>query len=203
MSMSITSIDLMSVRFLFFFSLSCALSESSHSLCSARYRQLLQRWYLCFLQQLPQVRTMSGCGHIHPCAYWHHFIAQESGFREATADRVVRDLSGGRAASPFAPDGACRARHTSNHPHQSISRHSGSRAHCISTFSVVESSSLLLREGRRALLAAIFMWHLQCTLDALPLGSQVPPTGVNTQSVPVVSDKIQRPTSYRYPCCLA
>ena len=127
---------------------------------------------------------MSGCGHIHlgSCAYWYHFIAQGSRFREATADRIVRDLSAsdGHAASPFAPDGTCRARHTSNHPRQSILGHSSSRARCIrfSTFSVVESSSLLLREGRRALLAAIFMWHLQCILDALPSGSQVPLTGV-------------------------
>jgi hypothetical protein len=54
------------------------------------------------------------------------------------------------------------------------------------------SSSLLLTEGRRALRTAIFMRHLQRVLDALPSGSQVPPTDVNAQSIPVVSDKVQR-----------
>jgi hypothetical protein len=34
--------------------------------------------------------------------------------------------------------------------------------------------------------------HLQRVLDALPSGSQVPPTDVNAQSIPVVSDKVQR-----------
>jgi NAD(P)-dependent dehydrogenase (short-subunit alcohol dehydrogenase family) len=54
------------------------------------------------------------------------------------------------------------------------------------------SSSLLLTEGRRALRTAMFMRHLQRVLDALPSGSQVPPTDVNSQSIPVVSDKVQR-----------
>jgi hypothetical protein len=54
------------------------------------------------------------------------------------------------------------------------------------------SSSLLVTEGRRALRTAIFMRHLQRILDALPSGSQVPPTDVNAQSIPVVSDKVQR-----------
>jgi len=54
------------------------------------------------------------------------------------------------------------------------------------------SSSLFLSEGRRALRTAIFMRHLQRVLDALPSGSQVPRTDVNSQSIPVVSDKVQR-----------
>jgi hypothetical protein len=54
------------------------------------------------------------------------------------------------------------------------------------------SSSLLLTEGRRSLRTAIFMRHLQRVLDALPSGSQVPRTDVNSQSIPVVSDKVQR-----------
>jgi hypothetical protein len=53
-------------------------------------------------------------------------------------------------------------------------------------------SSLFLTEGRRALRTAIFMRHLQRVLDALPSGSQVPRTDVNSQSIPVVSDKVQR-----------
>jgi len=36
------------------------------------------------------------------------------------------------------------------------------------------------------------MRHLQRVLDALPSGSQVPRTDVNSQSIPVVSDKVQR-----------
>ena len=58
--------------------------------------------------------------------------------------------------------------------------------------SSASSSSLLLTEGRRALRTAIFMRHLQRVLDALPSGSQVPRTDVNSQSIPVVSDKVQR-----------
>jgi len=58
--------------------------------------------------------------------------------------------------------------------------------------SSASSSSLLLTEGRRALRTAILMRHLQRVLDALPSGSQVPPTDVNSQSIPVVSDKVQR-----------
>ncbi|KAH9965501.1 hypothetical protein BC827DRAFT_1185038, partial [Russula dissimulans] len=54
------------------------------------------------------------------------------------------------------------------------------------------SSSLFLSEGRRALRTAIFIRHLQRVLDALPSGSQVPRTDVNAQSIPVVSDKVQR-----------
>ncbi|KAI0002234.1 hypothetical protein BJV74DRAFT_817993 [Russula compacta] len=54
------------------------------------------------------------------------------------------------------------------------------------------SSSLFLIEGRRALRTAILMRHLQRVLDALPSGSQVPRTDVNSQSIPVVSDKVQR-----------
>lgn len=54
------------------------------------------------------------------------------------------------------------------------------------------SSSLLLTEGRRSLRTAVFMRHLQRVLDALPSGSQVPRTDVNSQSIPVVSDKVQR-----------
>jgi hypothetical protein len=54
------------------------------------------------------------------------------------------------------------------------------------------SSSLFLTEGRRALRTAIFMRHLQRVLDALPSGSQVPRTDVSSQSIPVVSDKVQR-----------
>ncbi|KAI0250928.1 hypothetical protein BJV78DRAFT_1127092 [Lactifluus subvellereus] len=53
-------------------------------------------------------------------------------------------------------------------------------------------SSLFLTEGRRALRTAILMRHLQRVLDALPSGSQVPRTDVNSQSIPVVSDKVQR-----------
>ena len=53
-------------------------------------------------------------------------------------------------------------------------------------------SSLFLIEGRRALRTAILMRHLQRVLDALPSGSQVPRTDVNSQSIPVVSDKVQR-----------
>jgi hypothetical protein len=60
--------------------------------------------------------------------------------------------------------------------------------------SSASSSSLLLAEGQRALRIAIFMRHLQRVLDALPPGSQVPPTDVNAQSIPVVGDnlKVQR-----------
>jgi NAD(P)-dependent dehydrogenase (short-subunit alcohol dehydrogenase family) len=54
------------------------------------------------------------------------------------------------------------------------------------------SPSLFLTEGRRALRTAIFMRHLQRVLDALPSSSQVPRTDVNSQSIPVVSDKAQR-----------
>ena len=54
------------------------------------------------------------------------------------------------------------------------------------------SSSLFLTEGRRALRTAIFMRHLQRVLDALPSGAQVPQTDVHSQSIPVVSDKVQR-----------
>jgi hypothetical protein len=61
-----------------------------------------------------------------------------------------------------------------------------------SSASSSSSSSLLLTEGRRALRTAIFMRHLQRILDALPTGAQVPPTDVNAQSIPVVSDKVQR-----------
>jgi len=53
-------------------------------------------------------------------------------------------------------------------------------------------SSLFLTESRRALRTAIFMRHLQRVLDALPSGSQVPRTDANSQSIPVVSDKVQR-----------
>ena len=49
----------------------------------------------------------------------------------------MRDLSGRHTASPFAPDGTGRARHSSNHPHQSILRRGSSRIHRISIFSVV------------------------------------------------------------------
>ena len=63
-------------------------------------------------------------------------------------------------------------------------------------FSASRSSSasgpLFLTEGRRALRTAIFMRHLQRVLDALPSGSQVPRTDVNSQAIPVVSDKVQR-----------
>ena len=110
--------------------------------------------YPCFLQQ---VRTAI----IFLCAYWQHFLAQESGFGEATTDRVVH------AASLFALDGTCRARHTSNYHHQSILRSPS-------------KSSSSLTEGRRAFLTAIFMRHLQRVIDALPSDSQVPPTDVNT-----------------------
>jgi hypothetical protein len=54
------------------------------------------------------------------------------------------------------------------------------------------SASLFLTEGRRALRSAIFMRHLQRVLDALPSGSQIPRTDINAQSIPVVSDKVQR-----------
>ena len=54
------------------------------------------------------------------------------------------------------------------------------------------SSSVFLTEGRRALRTAVFMRHLQRVLDALPSGSQVPRTDVNSHSIPVVSDKVQR-----------
>ena len=60
------------------------------------------------------------------------------------------------------------------------------------TASSASTSSLLLTEGRRALRTAILMRHLQRVLDALPSGSQVPRTDVNSQSIPVVSDKVQR-----------
>ena len=49
----------------------------------------------------------------------------------------MRDLSGRHATSPFAPDGTCRARHSSNHPHQSILRRGCSRIHRISISGVV------------------------------------------------------------------
>ncbi|KAI0302324.1 hypothetical protein B0F90DRAFT_1836626 [Multifurca ochricompacta] len=54
------------------------------------------------------------------------------------------------------------------------------------------SSSLFLTEGWRALRTMVLMRHLQRVLDALPSGSQVPRTDVNSQSIPVVSDKVQR-----------
>ena len=54
------------------------------------------------------------------------------------------------------------------------------------------SSPLFLTEGRRALRTVIFMRHLQRVLDALPSGAQVPQTDVHSQSIPVVSDKVQR-----------
>ncbi len=66
------------------------------------------------------------------------------------------------------------------------------RVFTASPSSVSSSSSLLLTEGRRALRTAIFVRHLQRVLDALPSGSQVPPTDVNSRSIPVVSDKVQR-----------
>ncbi len=53
-------------------------------------------------------------------------------------------------------------------------------------------SSLFLTEGQRALRTAVFMRHLQRVLDALPSGSQIPRTSVNAQTIPVVSDKVQR-----------
>jgi NAD(P)-dependent dehydrogenase (short-subunit alcohol dehydrogenase family) len=70
-------------------------------------------------------------------------------------------------------------------------------AAAVRTFSVSQpsapsSSSLFLAEGRRALRTAVFMRHLQRVLDALPSSSQVPRTDVNSQSIPVVSDKTQR-----------
>jgi hypothetical protein len=66
------------------------------------------------------------------------------------------------------------------------------RTFSASQSSTSASSSLLLTEGRRALRTAIFMRHLQRVLDALPSGSQVPRTDVHAQSIPVVSDKVQR-----------
>ena len=66
------------------------------------------------------------------------------------------------------------------------------RAFSVSQSSAPSSSSLFLAEGRRALRTAVFIRHLQRVLDALPSGSQVPRTDVNSQSIPVVSDKTQR-----------
>ncbi|KAA1476534.1 hypothetical protein DENSPDRAFT_807343 [Dentipellis sp. KUC8613] len=51
---------------------------------------------------------------------------------------------------------------------------------------------LFLREGRRALRTAVLMRHLQRVLDSLPSGAQVPRTDANAQTIPVVSDKVQR-----------
>lgn len=63
-------------------------------------------------------------------------------------------------------------------------------------FTASPSSSLLLMAGERTLRTAKFVRH-QRVLDA-PL---VPPTDVNPQSIPVVSDKVQRSNivSIQYP----
>ncbi|THH20491.1 hypothetical protein EW146_g885 [Bondarzewia mesenterica] len=53
-------------------------------------------------------------------------------------------------------------------------------------------SALFLTEGHRALCTTILMRHLQRVLDALPTGAQLPRADTNSQSVPVVNDKVQR-----------
>ncbi|KAI9465245.1 hypothetical protein BJY52DRAFT_1245987 [Lactarius psammicola] len=65
-------------------------------------------------------------------------------------------------------------------------------ARAFSTSRPTTSSSLFLTEGQRALRTAVLMRHLQRVLDALPSGSQVPRTSVSSQTIPVVSDKVQR-----------
>jgi hypothetical protein len=47
-------------------------------------------------------------------------------------------------------------------------------------------------KGRRAHRPAILMRHLQQVLNAFPSRLQVPPTDVNAQSIPIVSDKVRR-----------
>ncbi|KAI0282877.1 hypothetical protein BGY98DRAFT_954054 [Russula aff. rugulosa BPL654] len=107
---------------------------------------------------------------------------------------VMRDLSGCHAASPFAPDGTCERDIrliTLINPFYAAA----ARVFTTSPPSASSSPSLLLTEGRRALRTAILMRHLQRVLDALPSGAQVPPTDVNAQSIPVVSDKVHVQTS--------
>ncbi|KAH9006199.1 hypothetical protein EDB86DRAFT_2872290 [Lactarius hatsudake] len=65
-------------------------------------------------------------------------------------------------------------------------------ARAFSTSRPTRPSSLFLIEGQRALRTAVLMRHLQRVLDALPSGSQVPRTSVSSQTIPVVSDKVQR-----------
>jgi hypothetical protein len=65
-------------------------------------------------------------------------------------------------------------------------------ARAFTTSRPTKPSSLFLTEGQRALRTAVLMRHLQRVLDALPSGSQVPPTSVGSQTIPVVSDKVQR-----------
>ena len=65
-------------------------------------------------------------------------------------------------------------------------------ARAFSTSRPTKPSSLFLMEGQRALRTAVLMRHLQRVLDALPSGSQVPRTSVSSQTIPVVSEKVQR-----------
>jgi NAD(P)-dependent dehydrogenase (short-subunit alcohol dehydrogenase family) len=65
-------------------------------------------------------------------------------------------------------------------------------ARAFTTSRPTKPSSLFLTEGQRALRTAVLMKHLQRVLDALPSGSQVPPTSVGSQTIPVVSEKVQR-----------
>ena len=65
-------------------------------------------------------------------------------------------------------------------------------ARAFSTSRPTRPSSLFLTEGQRALRTAVMMRHLQRVLDALPSGAQVPRTSVSSQTIPVVSDKVQR-----------
>jgi hypothetical protein len=97
----------------------------------------------------------------------------------------MRDLPSRYASSLYAPNGTCRVRHTYNQPRQPILRRGSSRIHHIFVVVVVAAP-----DGARALRTTIFMRHLQHVLDAFWITGS--PTDVNSHSIPVVSDKVQR-----------
>ena len=78
----------------------------------------------------------------------------------------MRDLSVRHSVSPSAPDVACPARHTSDHPSQHTLRRGSPRILCICIFNIVVN----VAEGRRTFRTAMIIRRLQRVRDTLPLG---------------------------------
>ena len=155
----------------------------------------------------------SGRGHICPrLAYWSHFLAQEPGLREPTADCVVRNLSvwGGRHARKT--EGG---RHEGYfyRPHVTLLLPSLLTAPfqrdirliaIVNAFCTAAACMFSLTASFVVITVAIQDGGLACSLHSHiyaasttrpgcpPFGSQAPRTDINSQSIPVVSDKVQR-----------
>lgn len=111
--------------------------------------------------------------------------------REATADCIRRDLSVRRTAPPFASDSTGRARDTSNRPRRSFLRHGSPHLNLHIQHRSIVFATLY---GGPAYSSHSNIYAAFTTRPGCPLFGLTSSTYRSySQSIPLVTDKVQRP----------